>query len=373
MFETPKIIITILIILILAILGYWLYFLLGEKKLQLLFPNGGEILEAGETYTIRWRAKKIDKIGIVLFEGNDVERGKWIVENFPAKEGKYDWKIFVWEKPSDDYKIAIFEYPFTKKGKIDSSDKSFTIVGPQFASCDQLSIAAEWPFLPSDYPNLRKVFITTQRFSGNLDGLNGADIKCQQEAQQRGFEGEWKALLGDDNVSAVERLNLEGIFVEATPIGILPEKKTCYRLLGKDFKSFVEKLSSHFLLNQKRFGDEFLRGLEEVWVGRIDKQSKKECIEIFTPYPSKHSSPEYSFTTTCQNWTSEKKFLSDYSSTEEEPIEPPNCYTPDGRRIKATGIAGFSVGVVKKEDKEFFSYEIGKPCNTLQRLICVQQ
>jgi len=333
----------------------------GEKKLVLIFPNGKEKIEAGKEYLIKWKSKKIRKIGILLLKGEEKEEGKWIVRDFPARKGEFKWKVFAWEEPREDYKIAIFEYPWKEGNKIDYSDDFFTILGPQFASCDTLSLENEWPYLPSDYPGLRKVFITEQTFRGDLGGLEGADQKCQQEAKERGFEGEWKAFLGDDMTSATERLNLDGIFVKAQPEGVIPNQRKCFRLLGKNFEEFLKKLQDFELLNKERFDEKFLEKLKNVWLGRITKESKRECVEI----SNKHSlflSDIYSFTVTCQNWHSKEDEISTESSL-------PFCYTKGGERVRARGLAGLSSGIV--DDK--FSISLGKSCDTPLHLICIQQ
>jgi len=225
-FNYKKILPWVLIAIVVIGMAIWLvYRFIGEKSLELISPNGNEIWQAGKTYQITWKAKNIGKVGIMLVKDKTPRESEWIVKDFPAGKRKYDWQIFGWQEPRQDYKIAIVEYPWYEENKIDYSDKNFTILGPTFASCDNLSIEAEWSYLPSDFPNLRKVFITNTAFGGNLGGLGGADEKCQKEAEERGLEGTWKALLGDDTNLAVERLNLEGIFIEAEEKEVLPEKK----------------------------------------------------------------------------------------------------------------------------------------------------
>jgi len=352
----------ILIIFILGI-GFWLfYYLTTEKTLQIISPNGKEILEANKTYQITWKARKIGKIGIMLVEEEDSRKGKWIVRDISADKERYDWQIFTWEKPSQNYKIAIFEYPWQEKNKIDYSDNFFTILGPKFASCDSLSIEHYWPFVPNDYPNLKRVFITKNTWQGNLEGLEGADKKCQAEAEEIGFQGNWKAFLGDDDIMAVERLNLEGIFIEAKIDAILPEGKTCHRLLGKNFDDFFKNISQ----------ENFLTNFQEVWLGRINKESKKECIFIPARY-YKDVSENYSFTSTCQNWTVNQAIVPGYPPKEDEKKEFPLCYTPEGKKINAIFLGGYSSGFIESEKKKFITFSIGKFCNVYQRLLCIQQ
>lgn len=354
-------------------IALWAFFrFTGEKSLKLVSPNGKEVWRAGETYQISWKAKNIGKVGIVLIKGEGKDKKEeWIAKDISAGQRKYDWKIFVWQAPGQDYKIGIFEYPWKEGNKIDYSDETFTIIGPQFASCDSLSIENEWPFLPSDFPNLRKVFITRDSWQGNLGGLEGADEKCQQEAEKNGFAGKWKALLGDDNTLAVDRLDLNGIFVEARPAAILPEGKTCHRLLGKNFDLFFEKLSEPLLVSKEKFERDFLKNLSELWLGRINKESKKNCTTIYSQFPPPDLSKRYSFTTTCQNWTTELKIIPGYPPPPGEKKEFPICYTPEGATIQAVGSAGLSSGLI--EEEKYLSPFLAKPCDSFQHLLCIQQ
>ena len=421
-----KILVLGLIITAAAGVALYAYFYFStEKALQIIFPNGGEVLRAGKTYTIKWKARKVDKIGITLIQEGTGER-KWIVRDFPAREQKYDWHIFMWEEPRQDYKISIFEYPWRKGKLTDYSYNEFTIIGPSFASCDQLSINEEWSFIPSDYPGLKKVFITKESWRGNLGGLEGADEKCQAEAEERGFEGSFKALLGDDRNLATERLNLEGVFVEAAPQGTLPQaelpphfwqnfgwflqkltfsnkkeaesirsayqvletylnqfleewslqqdKKTCHRLLGRNFNDFFKKFSDPLILNQEKFDQDFLKDFSRLWLGRIYKEDPKNCINILT----KHEydiSKTYSFTSTCQEWKSDRAVIEGYpppTLTEEIEAGFPSCYTPEGRRIIAAGIGGLASGLIGEEN-QIFTPSLGISCDYFRKLLCIQQ
>lgn len=52
----------------------------------------------------------------------------------------------------------------------------------------------------------KRVFVTSSVYNGNLGGLSGADIKCQQKADAVNLGGIWKAWLSDDTASAYSRL-----------------------------------------------------------------------------------------------------------------------------------------------------------------------
>ena len=373
---TKKALVLILIFLV-AVLsagGWAYYYFYIEKSLKLIYPNGQEVFETNKTYQIFWKAKKIGTVGIMLVKESSKET-KWIAKELSALDGRYDWNVFVWEEPRDDYRIAIFEYPWAEGKMIDYSDQNFTIVGPQFASCDALSIEKEWPFLPSDYPDLRRVFITKKSWNGNLEGLEGADKKCQEQAEAEGFEGTWKAFLGDDQTLAIDRLTLEGFFVNARPAGTLTEGKTCHQLWGKNFEEFFQKFSDTLAINQEKFENDFLqKELSSVWLGRITKESKRDCVTVFSRFPSSDQSRNYSFTATCQNWTSGDEMVLGYPSEIGTMEDFPKCYTPAGDRINAAAVTGLSAGLVGIEGQnQYFSPYLGKYCNTTQKLICIQQ
>ncbi len=372
-FRNKKLLLWIIVGLFVLIISIWLILrFTGEKGLRLLSPTGGEVWLANETYQITWKTRHVDRIGITLIKGMDRQEIKWIARDIPAKLRRHNWQIFTWEEPRQDYKIAVFEYPWQEGDLVEESD-FFTIIGPQFASCDALSIEAEWPFLPSDYPDLKKVFITTKTFTGNLEGLEGADKKCQEEAEAKKLAGTWKAFLGNDTALAVDRLNLKGIFIKAEPTAVIPEGKTCHRLLGRNFNAFLKKLSDPIALVQEKFNKTFLKNLENIWLGRITKESKRECISTYIAYPHIDPSRNYSFTTTCHNWSIDKEIVSGYPPVLGQEIKLPICYTPLGKRVGAAGLSGLSSGFIEEENEKFLSTSLGKPCSFSQRLLCIEQ
>ncbi len=373
--QFKKILPWIIVGLIVAGAAAWLiYRFTAEKGLRLTLPNGKETWQAGKTYQIAWKAKNIGKVAIILTKGGDSKTAEWIAKDIPAADRKYDWEIFVWHAPGQDYKITILEYPWKDGNKVDYSDENFTISGPQFSSCDKLSIEAEWPFLPSDFPGQRKIFITETPFAGNLEGLEGADKKCQAEAEKGELEGNWKAFLGTDETLAMDRLDLQGIFVEAKPSATLTEGKTCHRLLGKDFNEFFAKLSDLSAINKEKLEQTFLNHLSDIWLGRIDGNSKRDCTTISNQSASSDISRNYSFTTTCQNWTMGQATVPGYPPATGGTTVFPKCYTPQGKRIDAVGVAGLSSGLVGSDLKtRALSPAVGKTCDSSQRLLCIQQ
>jgi hypothetical protein len=414
-------VLTISLVLVILISTFIYYQTSVKKELELIFPNGGEVLRAGNTYTITWKARKIDKVDILLVkEENGAKKSKVIIKDFPAKEKKYKWQIFAFEETGDRYKISIFESPWKEGNKIDYSDNYFSIIGPKFVSCEQLTIRENWPFIPNDYPKLKRVFITKYDYNGNLGGLEGADKICQSEAKMRGLDGNWKAFLGDDNISAIERLNLDGIFVSADAEEGLPqekipayfwesfkdylekisrsnedlkkslesayktlsehfskfyqkwntlqENKGCLRLLGSDFQQFYKKLFSPYLIIKDSPEGRFLRDFfgQEIWLGRVFPEDKRNCITIFS-LDGKISPSLVSFTPTCQNWTTDK-----FEVSVEGEKTIPRCYVGPGAGFDAMGIGGMARQVREKEDKTI-SEIVGRRCNEYLKLLCVEQ
>jgi hypothetical protein len=395
--------IIILGVLILILASILIFIIFTKKELKLIYPKGGEKFEAGKTVTILWKGRKIGKVDIYLISEGKGER-MIIAEGVSG--GKFNWKISFWQQPRDDYKIEIIEHTENIEKYYDQSG-IFKIVGPTIALCEELSIPQEWHFVPSDYPNLKRVFITRGLYSGNLGGLNGADQICQKEAEAMGLEGKFKALLGDENVSAKERLNLDGIFVEIGAEQIpseeispyllywkdfkrflektagkekesylkayqfldraynaylkrleeKKEKRYCHRLLGKSFDDFFQKITSNSKDYLKWFfGESFEKDLEKgVWIGRIYPETKKECVRV-------HSGTEvkFSFTTSCQNWTTDKREVSEISK---------ECYDERGTKWPVTAVGGTSI--LPTEDG--FSLDFGASCNSSLALICVEQ
>ncbi len=380
--EKSLIYILVVAVVIVFVFVFYLFFFHGASSIQLLSPNGGEELEIGQTYQIAWKAKGIEKIGIVLFNEKEA---KWVAKNVDAKKGEYDWKIYPGQKCGDGYWIAVFEYPWRQDNKVSYSGEAFAVTYSESWSCDDLSIEKEWPYIPSDSPDLRKVFITKNVYTGNLDGLEGADKKCQDEAESRGFEGKWRAFIGGDGdqETAIERMKktprgAEGVFIDAEPSAELARTATCHRLLGKNLQEFLAKFSNSLSINQEKIDKEFLRDLSDIWLGRVNDNSKKNCIPIFKLLSGSYAplAEKYTFTTTCQNWTQENRLVNGYPVSEETASSSfSTCYTPEGKFTDAVALGGLSSGLTggESEATNYFTLYQGKSCATEQKLLCIEE
>lgn len=373
-----KTLIYILIFAVLAVFGFIFYLFMGQfaKSIKVTSPIGGEEWGTGQTYKIAWKTRGVSRVGIALFKGQEV---KWIAKDVPAGAGSYDWKIYPGQPYGDDYWVAVFEYPWRKGSKIAYSDSAFAIIYPEASSCDIISLQDEWPYMPSDLPQLRKVFVTNEAYSGNLEGFEGADKICQQEAQVFGLEGTWRAFIGGDSEqeTAVVRMGAtprktDGVFVEAGPAAVLLRGATCHRLLGKDFDQFLAKFSESSEVVSEKIKGEFFANFSNIWLGRLDQRSAKNCtsIALVLTDPYRPLAEKYSLTTTCQNWTQDRAFVQGYPVPAGAPKPAfPTCYTPEGRLTDAAVVAGLSMGV---SGGSFTPYE-GKTCDTRQHLLCIEE
>jgi hypothetical protein len=95
---------------------------------QVTDPNGGEILNVGNTHRITWDSTPdIDKVSLGYKSCDSCL--DWIATNIP-NTGYYDWNVFVGTPLNTQYKIYIIGYD-TGTGSIsDTSDEYFTVLQP---------------------------------------------------------------------------------------------------------------------------------------------------------------------------------------------------------------------------------------------------
>jgi hypothetical protein len=383
-FTLEKNLIYVLIAAVIIVAGFISYLFLAQfqKGIEIISPNGGEEWGIGQTYKVVWEAKSIENVGIVLFKGKEP---KWIAKNIPAKLGEYEWKIYPGQDYRDDYWVAVFEYPLKENSRIDYSEGPFAITYPELLSCDSLSVENEWPYLPSDLPNLRRVFITKNEYSGNLGGFEGADEICQKEAEERGFGGVvWHAFIGGDkkNESALSRIEktprgTKGIFIQAQPSAdLMSRQATCHRVLGRNLNEFLNKFSNLVIINNEKLEQNFLQDLSNLWIGKINENSQENCIQIYSVISRLYMNlaEKYSFTTSCQDWTKEDVFVQNY--LKQEGIDSssfPTCYTPEGKFTNAVALGGLSSGLEIKQGVNFFTPQQGTYCNVEKKLLCIEE
>lgn len=77
-----------------------------NKPIQIIYPNGGESLQIGETYTISWLSNKAlnDAVKIELYKGGSFYS---LITESTQNSGVYVWGISPFIPESTDYKIVI--------------------------------------------------------------------------------------------------------------------------------------------------------------------------------------------------------------------------------------------------------------------------
>jgi len=335
----------------------------STKQIVIGQPNQTITVKAGETYTITWGAKGVTSIGIVLFDGSKGSNAQWIAKGIAATKGKYDWVVAENQQSGSDYRLAVFEYPWKKGNAIAYTTAAIQIIGPQYISCNDLAVQSEWPYLPGNYPGLKRAFITRGNWTGNLGGIEGADAKCQQEADSRKLDGKFIAFLGTDTVSAKERIQGTAIFASVDNSMVMPDGQTCYRLLGRDVDSLLNK----FLLSANQVSitleSEFAKSMNGVWIGRRTPTAPSVCLQL----SGMGAAAAFSGTHTCQNWVKSDGQV--YQGTIPPDADLPRCYDKQGNSAFANYVAANAIGF-STDNSLVVS---GTPCNRYNRLFCVEQ
>lgn len=376
--EKLFIVVIIVAIVVVFLIFFWLFYGYSSKNVEIISPLGREEWEIGQTYEIKWKSTGVERVGIILFNSDKPE---WVAENLPASQGVFEWNIKPGHEYGPNFWVAVIEYPWRQGNKISYSKGSFSITYPELASCDSLSIQEEWPYLASDTPDVRKVFITKEEFSGALGGFDAANEKCSIAAAEMGLSGDWTAFIGGDSPdnTAVKRLEktprgLVGVFIEAEKSSDLLRGATCHRLLGRDFVDFLKKLSDLKIINEGKLSDKFLNSLRDVWLGRVDDTVQRNCTNISSTsgYIYGSIAERYSHTVTCQNWTYGEKFVSGYERGTVPDDRFSICYTPQGEPTYAAAAGGLASSLKgEKEDAEYVT-NVGKPCSEKQYLLCIE-
>jgi len=208
-------------------------------------------------------------------------------------------------------------------------------------------------------------------------------LKEQTEADTQGFEGVWHAFIGGDSDedSAVERLKRTyngtgGVFISAEPSATIIRGATCHRLLAKDFEEFLTRLSDSVIINEEKFEQGFLQDMKNLWLGRINKESKKNCAGIAAALSDYYKSlvEKYSFTITCQNWTQGDKYVGGYPVPDGQPKPSfPACYTSAGQYTDAVALGALASGTTGKDKDAVFVFDQGKYCDNKQKLLCIEE
>jgi len=359
--EYKGLVVTIAALVILGIV-LLMSFLFSSKSIALRsVPNQSQkTFKAGEAYTIAWSASNVSRVGIVLFNG---DKPQWVVQNYPASEGKFIWESYANQDSGTNYRFAVFEYPWKKGNPIAYSPTAIEIVGKKYASCDDYEVEKGWPFLPDSYPNIHRVFITSQLYSGAMGGIEGADTYCKQEAEKNNYPGTYMAFLGTDKVSASERITKDGVFVEAEPIGKLPEGRTCHRLIAESVQKMLDKTRLPKALAEIELSETFAKRLGEIWYGRRTESTDTKCLQI----PVSGVIGAFSGTYTCQDWSLNKRQV--YTGPVPSEADLPRCYDKEGKSVMANYF-GATAGLLDDSRALLISADT---CDNSHRIMCVEQ
>jgi hypothetical protein len=316
-------------------------------------------IKAGESYTIRWTSSKIDRVGIALFSN---DKAVWIAKDLPARQGAYQWKTFIYQKPGNDFRVAVFEYPWKEGNAVSYLSQPIEIIGPKYSSCDDFSVQREWPYLANNYDGAKKVFITKAAWSGDLGGLEGADKKCADEAVKKNLSGKFIAFLGDDTVSAKERLAVKGVFIDADSVAELSEGTTCHRLIAETSEKLVEKFTLDGNVAKIELDPDFLKLFAKIWTGRLTSNLKKECLSVESV-----GTDSYTFTSSCQNWSQSKDRV--YQGNVPDYVGLERCYNDAGKSVPANYVGAYASSVAASGQTGVSA----KTCNSSNHLFCVEQ
>lgn len=99
-----------------------------QTSLTVTSPNGGEVLNTGQTYRITWNStSNINKVTLgYSFGPNSLN---WIADNIP-NIGYYDWSVNAYYPTDMQVKIEVDGYSINSGQVSDQSDNFFTVLAP---------------------------------------------------------------------------------------------------------------------------------------------------------------------------------------------------------------------------------------------------
>jgi len=141
-----------------------------KDRIQITSPNGGEKLEVGKTYDVRWTnysGKEPLTIALQATTPSNQVSAKIVASNVPAAStGIYKWTVTS-ESPDNKYKIEV--YPAGGRPLVGRSKDFFTISGDQLITITSPK--------PNDRVNLTKPIIITGK-ARNVFGEGEFDVSA---------------------------------------------------------------------------------------------------------------------------------------------------------------------------------------------------
>ena len=103
-------------------------------ELQMIFPNGGEALERGRSYFIRWSNNIAENVTIELYQGGTL--AKTISTNAPSS-GAYQWQAGLDLTPGSTYSIKVSSTTNTTLSTLSAAN--FSIIDPPSIAAGSVS------------------------------------------------------------------------------------------------------------------------------------------------------------------------------------------------------------------------------------------
>jgi len=171
---------------------------------QIIQPNGGEVLNVGSVYRITWNSTSdIDKVTIGYKACDSCL--DWIANNIP-NVGYYDWTVFVGNTINTQFKIYIIGYD-TGVGSIsDTSDNNFTVLQPTPTPTNTVlptSTPTQTPTLPSATPTNTPTSTATAGAPTTLTFTTVADTRVSQASATTNY-GTATTILVDGDAGAAQ-------------------------------------------------------------------------------------------------------------------------------------------------------------------------
>ena len=98
---------------------------LAPKSIKVTSPNGGEKLNSGDVYRIKWDSKGVNKVNLYLKTSPSV---LFPIVTDLANKGFYDWKVNIGVQSGDTLKVRVVDVE--SASIVDESDGDFTVFKP---------------------------------------------------------------------------------------------------------------------------------------------------------------------------------------------------------------------------------------------------
>jgi len=228
--------------------NYSAAFYTQEKKIELTFPNGGEVLDNSSSLNIRWFNNKIDSLAKIELSTDNGATWQLLVNNIQLNLNKYAWTVpdlvasnQCLIKITSGNNVAVSASPFTIGAQVFYPSITHTV-------CDK-TIKINWPpvagasaykmylFTDSAWTNVGQTNLTTFTIN-NL--INGKTYLYAISTIKNGAEGNHSyAKMFNTNSTACTTLNDVGVYSMNKPIG--GRKFTSSALTATEKLSFIIK------------------------------------------------------------------------------------------------------------------------------------